>query len=308
MNRKNIVSIGLSLLLVAGSVAVVAANDDNEQQEAGGFGHGIGNIVKPFERAIDRLEKFGENGFGFRKDLFEHGAAPATLMIGPEGQARITRANVADVSGDVMKIEIWKLIFSVHNMPDTKVLGGGGGTMQFSDVKAGDVVNVLGKLDADQAAFIHAEVIHDFTQLARERDAHIAELQAKINELIKRLQDLLSNIGAGTSTPPIVAKGTVTGQVLLGPTCAVERVPPDPLCADKPYQTTIQVQSINPSAPYTTISTDASGAFSVSLDPGTYIFTPQGGASRFPICSAAQVVVFAGQTQTIKLHCDTGIR
>lgn len=319
MNLKTIVSIGLSMLLVAGMVAVAVAHDNEDQRQGvGGLEDGIGNIVKPFEQAIDRLEKFGENGFGFQKDLLKNGAAPATLMIGAEGQVRITRANVTDVSGDTIKVEIWKLVFSVYQTSDMKVLGGGGETIQFSDVKVGDVVTVLGKLDANQAAFVHAEIIHDVTQLARERDAHIAELQAKINELIKRLQVLLSKVGTGPNTPStpmpnsVVVEGTVKGQVLLGPTCPVERVPPDLQCADKPYQTTIRVQPIKHSASYTTVSTDASGAFSVSLDPGTYTFTPQGGggALKFllPFCSKAQVVVFAGQTQTINLHCDSGIR
>lgn len=111
-----------------------------------------------------------------------------------------------------------------------------------------------------------------------------------------------------TPTPTPVAKGIVTGKVLLGPTCPVERIPPDPNCAPRPYQTTIRIQPINPSAPYMNISTDASGVFSISLDPGTYMFKPQGGASMPPTCRETQVVVSGGHAQTVNLDCDTGIR
>ncbi len=116
---------------------------------------------------------------------------------------------------------------------------------------------------------------------------------------------------SGTTPPtpqPILSqKGVVRGQVLLGPTCPVERNPPDPACAPKPYQTTIRIQPANPSAPYTTISTDASGSFSVSLDAGTYTFQPQGG-NPLPRCNEMQVEVSSGQSQTVNLDCDTGIR
>jgi len=107
---------------------------------------------------------------------------------------------------------------------------------------------------------------------------------------------------------PLAGTGTVSGSVLLGPTCPVERVPPDPQCAPKPYQTSIRVQSVHPSVPYTTISSDASGAFSISLYPGIYTFTPRGGNSMPPTCRAQQVTVEAGQTKHITLDCDTGIR
>jgi len=103
-------------------------------------------------------------------------------------------------------------------------------------------------------------------------------------------------------------KGTVKGAVLLGPTCPVERIPPDPACAPKQYQTTIRIQPINPSAPYTTISTDAKGTFSVSLNPGTYTLTPQGGGSMPPTCRALEVQISSGETKNINLDCDTGIR
>lgn len=108
--------------------------------------------------------------------------------------------------------------------------------------------------------------------------------------------------------PAPSAQGTVRGTVMLGPTCPVEHYPSEPQCADKPYRTTIRVQPANPSIPYTTITSDVNGAFSVSLDPGTYTFVPVGSNGMLPTCRPQQVAVAAESSQSVSLTCDTGIR
>ncbi|HUZ93014.1 MAG TPA: hypothetical protein VNG29_03400 [Candidatus Paceibacterota bacterium] len=118
-----------------------------------------------------------------------------------------------------------------------------------------------------------------------------------------------STVPSPTPSPTPSAKGTVQGQVLLGPICPVERIPPDPNCAPRPYQAAIRVQPADPSAPSLTIQSDASGSFSVSLDPGTYTFHAQNAnSSYYPRCEDAQVRVVAGAAQTVTINCDTGIR
>jgi len=106
-------------------------------------------------------------------------------------------------------------------------------------------------------------------------------------------------------------KGTVRGSVVLGPTCPVERIPPDPACAPKPYATKIDIYRVmNPSeALYETIATNQSGIFSVSLQRGLYLFVAHGG-SPFPRCdqSGVDVLVDPGVTTSTTLNCDTGIR
>lgn len=107
---------------------------------------------------------------------------------------------------------------------------------------------------------------------------------------------------------PGATQGTVTGQVLLGPTCPVQKNPPDPNCADKPYATNVLVyRGTDTNALVKSVSTDASGNFTVTLAPGTYTMTGQSG-SRFPLCAATQVTVIAGIHKTLNLSCDTGIR
>lgn len=112
-----------------------------------------------------------------------------------------------------------------------------------------------------------------------------------------------------TTPPPspiAQKKGTISGNVSLGPICPVERIPPDPKCADKPYQTSIRIQK--GSVLYTTAQSNSAGQFTVSLAPGVYTFTAVGGNSVPPTCRPEQVTVTADQSQSITLYCDTGIR
>ena len=102
--------------------------------------------------------------------------------------------------------------------------------------------------------------------------------------------------------------GKVHGQVLLGPICPVERIPPDPACAPKPYQTKIQIFAAKVTAhPYKVVLTDASGKFNFSIKPGSYGLHARGG-SLYPRCADLRIKVLAGKTLNVKMACDTGIR
>jgi hypothetical protein len=114
--------------------------------------------------------------------------------------------------------------------------------------------------------------------------------------------------GESFSLQVTFATGTVLGNVVLGPTCPVERIPPDPECAPRPYKTSVSIsRNIETPEGFKTIQTDASGTFSVSLPTGEYIFHPQGG-SILPWCNERLVEVGADETSDITISCDTGIR
>jgi len=84
--------------------------------------------------------------------------------------------------------------------------------------------------------------------------------------------------------------------------------PPDPQCADKPYQTAIVVFRANDAAHVVATSqSDASGIFTVSLPPGDYVVAAQGGAT-LPRCSQTPATVGANGYTQIAVSCDTGIR
>ncbi len=101
----------------------------------------------------------------------------------------------------------------------------------------------------------------------------------------------------------------VEGIVTLGPTCPVERIPPDPKCADKPYSTTIQVISIGSpvSSPFATVESDKEGKYKIMLPPGEYALQPTGG-SVMPRCETKNIKVEQSKILTVNLTCDSGIR
>ncbi|MCX6740318.1 MAG: membrane lipoprotein lipid attachment site-containing protein [Candidatus Parcubacteria bacterium] len=103
--------------------------------------------------------------------------------------------------------------------------------------------------------------------------------------------------------------GTVSGQVILEPTCPVMKNPPDPACADKPYQTGIQIIDRNSpaGAPYKVIQTDEQGRYQVVLPVGEYNFQPSGGRV-LPRCEAQDVTVTSAANLKIDFSCDSGIR
>jgi uncharacterized protein (UPF0179 family) len=112
-----------------------------------------------------------------------------------------------------------------------------------------------------------------------------------------------------TSCPTTIApyKSGVRGNVLLGPTCPVERIPPDPACAEKPYATTITVRHTGSSTTFATGKSDAAGTFEFSLPPGSYTLTASGG-TMLPRCNPIDVTVAASEYITANISCDTGIR
>ncbi len=109
------------------------------------------------------------------------------------------------------------------------------------------------------------------------------------------------------TSPFVPADSGVSGTVVLGPTCPVERNPPDTGCADKPYATAITVYRTGSSVPLMIGNSDAAGAFHFSLTVGAYTLQAKGGA-HFPTCSPAPLTVKAGVTATTTIRCDTGIR
>lgn len=99
----------------------------------------------------------------------------------------------------------------------------------------------------------------------------------------------------------------VRGVVQLSPTCPVERMPPDPNCAPKPYQTTVTMYRADDTAhAFVVTQSDAQGLFEATLPPGDY--TIQAGESMLPRCPQESVTVVPGAFVSTTISCDTGIR
>lgn len=101
--------------------------------------------------------------------------------------------------------------------------------------------------------------------------------------------------------------GIIQGKVTVGPACPVERIPPDPQCADKPYQTTIEARMSGKTKVVAMTQSDSNGAYHLSLTPGQYDISATSG-SVFPRCSPSTVTVESSKTITLNLSCDSGIR
>jgi hypothetical protein len=99
----------------------------------------------------------------------------------------------------------------------------------------------------------------------------------------------------------------VRGTVSLGPTCPVERIPPDPACADKPYAAAILVYRTGSGTPFIIGNSDMNGAFQFSLPPGSYTINA-GSGKTLPRCTPVDVVVPANGYASTTISCDTGIR
>ncbi len=120
---------------------------------------------------------------------------------------------------------------------------------------------------------------------------------------------ILGGLWAATTRTAVAPTSTsgVRGTVLLGPTCPVERIPPDPQCADRPYQTNISVHHTGSTSTFATGRSDATGAFEFSLPPGSYTLTASGG-TMLPRCNPTDVTVPANGYASTTISCDTGIR
>jgi hypothetical protein len=116
-------------------------------------------------------------------------------------------------------------------------------------------------------------------------------------------------IAAGTScTFRLVQRDfVVTGTVSAGPTCPVERIPPDPNCADRPVSGAEIIFVNDGGNSVGSVSSDADGRFSISLPAGRYTLNPQP-LPGFSGTAPTQMLLISNADVAVKLRYDTGIR
>jgi carboxypeptidase family protein len=115
----------------------------------------------------------------------------------------------------------------------------------------------------------------------------------------------------GTNTPGAGMSGTqgmLTGDVVAGPTCPVERAE-DPCPPKAVPNRAVQILGAHSTA-VATATTDSKGHFSVALEPGTYTVTVpiQQGQVGMRQGNDVTAKVTTGQVTTVKVMLDTGIR
>ena len=103
--------------------------------------------------------------------------------------------------------------------------------------------------------------------------------------------------------------GTIYGVVMLGPTCPVVMDPPDPKCADKPYQTRLVVTTPDQANVIKEFNSDAQGKFYVELPLGEYAIRSAAAANILPYCTTREpIIVPANDSASVTVYCDSGIR
>ena len=117
-----------------------------------------------------------------------------------------------------------------------------------------------------------------------------------------------TSTGSGTSGGGIAPyQSGIRGTVLAGPTCPVERIPPDPACADKPLQITVSILHKGSTNVFATTQSNAQGVFQLSLPPGEYVVNA-GSGNMLPRCNPADATVGPSGYTQVAVSCDTGIR
>lgn len=106
------------------------------------------------------------------------------------------------------------------------------------------------------------------------------------------------------------AASGVSGIIHIGPTCPVERIPPDPACADRPYANAkVTVRSKASGSVAAQSVSDEKGNFRVALAPGMYtidVSSPTN--SLLPRCETREITVKASGFVSADVSCDSGIR
>ena len=120
--------------------------------------------------------------------------------------------------------------------------------------------------------------------------------------------------GASTvpsQSPASSAAGVVVdGRVHAGPTCPVQRVPPDPACDDRPVAGAVLVVTTVAGVEVARATSAADGTFRVTIPAGDYILVPQpvqgymGTATSIPFHAQGDEAAPA----PLDVAYDTGIR
>jgi hypothetical protein len=112
----------------------------------------------------------------------------------------------------------------------------------------------------------------------------------------------------GQGTPGPV--GVLQIHAVAGPTCPVEREPPDPSCAPRPVAgaRVVVTPADGREIAVAQGTTDERGVLVLELAPGQYLVGASEVEGFFGVPQAVPVDVTAGRTTSVLLAYDTGIR
>lgn len=110
-----------------------------------------------------------------------------------------------------------------------------------------------------------------------------------------------------TTFPPEFDRLRVIGYVHAGPTCPVERFPPDPDCADRPVGGAVLLVTTEDGKEMERAESNAEGRFALQLPRGSYVLVPQPVEGLLGTAPEQRFVV-GDDVVTLDVAYDTGIR
>lgn len=115
------------------------------------------------------------------------------------------------------------------------------------------------------------------------------------------------DVNSATTTPGgVTIKSGIEGVVTIGPVCPVERIPPDPKCADRPYQAHLKIVNLGGDT-VASFTTEANGTYHVELPAGFYT-VENASTSVMPTLMPTPIRVIEGSVSLLNLTFDSGIR
>ena len=118
----------------------------------------------------------------------------------------------------------------------------------------------------------------------------------------------LAACGPSAPTPPANGDSGMVITAVSGPTCPVERDPPDPACAPRPVAGA-EVRILTPDGQdVARVRLDGAGRATIAIAPGAYVVTALPVAGLLGTPAPVPVTVVADGFAPVDLVYDTGIR
>jgi hypothetical protein len=119
---------------------------------------------------------------------------------------------------------------------------------------------------------------------------------------------LIAGCGAAGPARSLVAGTGIAITATAGPTCPVERVPPDPACAPRPVADATILVVDDQGKTVATVATGADGTVLVAVPAGNYVLQPQAVTGMMGGAEPMNVTVVDGAATPAAISYDTGIR